>query len=69
MTNDIQWIILSIEGKTMMKENRKHSESILLRLTPDQKTLVQKAADKKQLQLTSWIRMILIEAAQKQLKA
>lgn len=48
-------------------ENRKHSQAVRLRLTPDQDDLIRRAAERVGVTVSNWTRMRLLEAAHKDL--
>jgi uncharacterized protein (DUF1778 family) len=47
-------------------ENRKHSQSVLLRFEPDQLQLIERAAELAGLNRTAWIRMTLLREAREE---
>lgn len=52
---------------TMSDEERKHSEPILLRLTPEQRDLVDQAAEHAGLSRSGWMRTVLLREARREL--
>lgn len=52
---------------TMNDEERKHSEPILLRLTPGQRDLVDQAAEHAGLSRSGWMRAALLREARREL--
>jgi len=59
-----------MKGKSPKKteEKRKHSESIRIRLEPEHDELIRKAAEKRGLTVSAWIRERLISLAREEMK-
>ncbi|HKV12584.1 MAG TPA: DUF1778 domain-containing protein [Thermoanaerobaculia bacterium] len=51
----------------MTDENRKHSQSILLRFEPEQVEMIDRAAEHAGLNRTSWLRSSVLRAAREEL--
>jgi uncharacterized protein (DUF1778 family) len=49
------------------EENRKHSQAVRLRLTPEQDALFRQAAERTGVTVSNWTRLRLLEAAHRDL--
>lgn len=63
---DFRWIYIPAMAKDE-RETRRHSSSVLVRLTEEQLELVDRAAEATGLNRTGWVRMTLLQAAKQQL--